>query len=88
MTTADKHQYFSVEPTSMTIPKRGAVAIYAGDAPRKNADGSTSHSMSGPLLIIPPDMWTDPDEIAAKVARVLNDNAHLFFDSAAPDAPQ
>lgn len=44
--------------------------------------------MSGPLLIIPPDMWRDPDGIAAKVASVLNDNAHLFFDSAAPEAPQ
>lgn len=85
---ADKHEYFSVKPTSMTIPQRGALAIYAGDAPRKHADGSTIHSMSGPLLIIPPDMWRDADGIAAKVVRVLNDNAHLFFDSAAPEAPQ
>lgn len=85
---ADKHEYFTVEHTACTIPARGALAIYAGDAPRKNADGSTSYSMSGPLLIIPPDMWRDADGIAAKVARVLNDNAHLFFDSAAPEAPQ
>lgn len=88
MTTRDKHEYFSVETTALTIPKRGAVAVYAGAAPRKHADGSTSHSLRGPLLIIPPDMWADPDGIAAKVARVLNDNAHLFFDSAAPEAPQ
>lgn len=46
------------------------------------------HSLRGPLLVMPPDMWADPDKIAAKVARVLNDSAHLFFDSAAPEAPQ
>ena len=84
-----EHQYFTVEHTACTIPERGALAIYYGDAPRRNeADGTTSHSLRGPLLIIPRDMWAASDEIAAKVARVLNDNAHLFFDSAAPEAPQ
>ena len=34
------------------------------------------------VLIIPPDMWGDPEGIAEKVAKVLNDNASLFFDSA------
>ena len=27
-------------------------------------------------------MWGDAEEVAAKVAKVLNENAHLFFDSA------
>ena len=77
------HQYFTVEPTACTIPKRGALAIYCGDAPRRNeADGTTSYSLRGPLLIIPPYMWGDPEGIAEKVATVLNENASLFFDSA------
>lgn len=80
------HEYFSVETTSCTIRKGGALAIYCGDAPRKNDDGTTSHSLRGPLLIMPHEMWNDPETVAGKVARVLNENAHLFFDSAASDA--
>lgn len=77
------HQYFTVETTSITVQKRGALAIYCGDAPRRNvADGTTSHSLRGPLFIMPPDMWSDPEKVAEKVAKVLNENAHLFFDSA------
>ena len=80
------HQYFAAEPTSCTIHKRGALAIYCGDAPRRNeAEGTTSYSLRGPLLIIPPDMWGDQEGIAEKVAKVLNDNASLFFDSAKSD---
>ena len=80
------HQYFTAEPTSCTIHERGALAIYCGDAPRRNeAAGTTIHSLRGPLLIIPPGMWGDPEGIAEKVARVLNDNASLFFDSAKID---
>ena len=77
------HQYFTAEPTACTIPKRGALAIYCGDAPRRNeAEGTTSYGLRGPMLIIPPGMWRDPEGIAEKVAKVLNDNASLFFDSA------
>ena len=69
--------------------REGAEAItmtYCGDAPRRNeAEGTTSYSLRGPLLIIPPDMWRDPEGIAEKVAKVLNDNASLFFDSAKND---
>lgn len=74
--------YFTVEDTALTIPKRGAMAIYCGDKPRKNPDGTISHSMRAPLLIMPPDMFNDADGVMRKVAQVLNDNAHLFFDSA------
>lgn len=84
-----KHKYFTVGHTACTIPDRGALSIICGDAPRRDeAKGTTSYSLRGPLLLIPPDMWDDPDEIAAKVARVLNDNAHLFFDSALPETPK
>ena len=80
------HQYFTAEPTACTIPKRGALAIYCGDASRRNeAEGTISYSLRGPLLIIQPGMWGDPEGIAEKVAKVLNDNASLFFDSAKSD---
>ena len=85
-TEVTDHQYFTVESTACTIPKRGALAIYCGDAPRRNeAEKTTSYSLRGPLLIIPPDIWDDPEGTAAKVASVLNENAHLFFSSAKPD---
>lgn len=85
----NEHQYFTAEATACTIPKRGALAIYCGDAPRRNeADGTTSHSMRGPLLIIPPEVWSDPEGIAGKVAKVLNDHAHLFFESARAQPPE
>ena len=77
------HKYFTVENTACTIPERGALAIVCGDAPRRNeAEGTTSYSLRGPILIMPPDMWNDPEGPAAKVARILNENAHVFFKSA------
>ena len=76
--------YFTVDPTSCTIPKRGALAIYCGDKPRRNADGSTTHSLRAPLLIMPQEMWHDPEETMLKVAAVLNQHASVFFPSA-PD---
>ncbi len=76
--------YFTVETTSLTIPKRGAKAIYAGDKPRKNADGTTSFSMRAPLLLMPEGMFKDEDEVLRKVADLLNANAAIFFDSAKP----
>lgn len=82
-----ERDYFTVEETSATIPSRGALAIFAGDKPRKNADGSTSHSLRGPLLLMPQEMWSDADETMAKIAKLLNDNAHLFFDSAKAKEP-
>lgn len=76
--------YFTVETTSLTIPKRGAKAIYAGDKPRKNADGTTSFSMRAPLLLMPDGMFKDEDEVLRKVVDLLNVNAAIFFDSAKP----
>ena len=76
--------YFTVETTSLTIPKRGAKAIYAGDKPRKNADGTTSFSMRAPLLLMPEGMFKDEDEVLRKVVDLLNVNAVIFFDSAKP----
>lgn len=80
----DAENYFTVETTSLTIPKRGAKAIYAGDKPRKNADGTTSFSMRAPLLLMPGGMFKDEDEVLRKVVDLLNVNAAIFFDSAKP----
>lgn len=76
-----EHHYFTVEPTALTIPERGALAIYCGDAPRKTETG-TSRSLRAPLLVMPPELFTDADETMAKVASVLNDNAGKFYPSA------
>lgn len=81
------YKYFTVEATIFTIPERGALAIVCGDAPRRNeAEGTTSYSLRGPLLIMPPDLWNDQEEIAARVAQLLNENAHVFFESAREQA--
>jgi hypothetical protein len=76
------HEYFTAEETSLTISTGGALAIFAGDSPRHNADGSTNHALRAPLLLMPQEMWSGQDELMAKIAKVLNDNAHVFFDSA------
>lgn len=77
-----ERDYFEIEETALTIPKRGCKAIYAGDKPRKNADGTTIFSMRAPLLLMPPGMFKDEDEVLRKIVDLLNANAALFFDSA------
>lgn len=74
--------YFTAERTALTIPDRGCVAIYCGDAPTRHDDGTTSYKLRAPLLIIPNGMFDDEDGIAAKVAAILNRHAGEFFDSA------
>lgn len=79
----DGHRYFTVEETAAVIQKRGALAIYCGDAPRRDdEEGTTIHPLRAPLLIMPPDMFSEPEETLAKVAAVLNENAGCFFSSA------
>ena len=79
--------YFNVESTSLTIQHRGALAIYAGEKSRRNPDGTISIFMRAPLLVLPPDMFTDGEAVLDRICKLLNDNAHLFFDSAkAPEA--
>lgn len=84
--SADKpqHDYFTVERTTITIPDDGALAIVAGDAPKHHADGSQSLSLRFPVLLMPPDMVQNPGEIMEAIARILNEHAHKFFDSAKP----
>ena len=77
------HKYFEASSTALTIPKRGAMAIYCGDAPRyDDEEKTTSYQMRAPLLIMPPEMFSDADETMKTVAAVLNENAHRFFSSA------
>ena len=82
-----KHQYFTVGGTALTIHKPGANAIYCGDAPRKNTDGTTSHSLRAPLLIMPPDMFSSEVETLEMIAQALNENASLFYPSANKEVP-
>lgn len=75
-------EYFTAAPTACTIPRRGAMAIYCGEKDRINEQGQRVMSLRGPLLLMPPEMWTDGEETMQRIARLLNDNAALFFDSA------
>jgi len=77
-----ERDYFTVETTSMLIQERGALAIYTGEKPRKNPDGSTSCFMRAPMLLIPQGLSREPEVIMEKVARILNEHAAEFFDSA------
>ena len=79
------YNYFTVETTTLTIPKSGCIAIYAGEKPRRLEDGRTSYSLRAPLFLVPPDMFHNENEVIEKVAKLLNENAHLFFDSATID---
>ena len=78
---ADKHQYFSVLPTSCVAPAKDRLAIYAGDAPRRNEDGTTSMQLRAPVVIMA-GYHDDQEGIAEMIAEVLNENAHRFFESA------
>lgn len=42
----------------------------------------TIFSMRAPLLLMPPGMFKDEDEVLRKIVDLLNANAALFFDSA------
>ena len=76
------HKYFTVEKTSLTLRKPGCLAIYCGDSPRRNADGSTNHSLRAPMAIIPNEMFDDEEGMAGMIADVLNENAHRLYNSA------
>ena len=76
------HRYFTVETTSLTHLPHLATAIYCGDGPRRNADGSNTHLLRFPMAIIPPEMFDDEEEMAETLAEVLNENAHRFYKSA------
>lgn len=76
------HKYFTVETTSLTLRKSGSLAIYCGDSPRRNADGSTNHSLRAPMAIIPPELFDEEEEMATTIGEVLNENAHRFYKSA------
>lgn len=81
------HKYFTVEPTSLTIPEDGALAIFCGDAPRLDETGRpVAFSLRMPILILPPGVWKNPEAVAEDVARVLNESAHVFFSSAKGEA--
>lgn len=77
------HAYFEVDSTNGDIPRRGKrIAVLAGDAPVRNEEnGTTSYSMRFPVMIMS-DLVSEPEDVAEKVAELLNKNAHMFFKSA------
>lgn len=81
----DDHKCFSVETTAATIQKRGALAIYYQRPPRRHDDGSNSISLRLPLLLMPPGVFRNSDEIMARIARILNESASEFHGPAPED---
>jgi hypothetical protein len=82
MSEIESRDYFTVETTAMQIQQRGALAIYAGDKPKLHADGSRTFTLRCPLLIMPQEMWGEPEKLMEKIARILNEHAAEFFSSA------
>jgi hypothetical protein len=76
-------EYFEVDTTGLLIQERGAWAIFCGEKSTRNEDGSTIMHVHAPLLIMPNNgMWANQEEVMTKIARILNENAFEFFDSA------
>lgn len=84
------HKYFTADDCTTDIvaagEKRrrgeGSLAIFAGDAPRRNAQGRiTSMSFRAPLLLVT-DNFGSQGPIAADLVRILNAHAGEFFPSA------
>lgn len=69
--------YFDAQPTSCTIPSRGAWAVYAGEQPYRTERG-ISYPLRFPMVLVP-DFITPQEGTAKAVAEVLNENAGRFF---------
>jgi hypothetical protein len=77
----DKHEYFKVgNASSLAHPKDG-LCIFAGDAPVRHDDGTTSFSLRAPIVTIS-SIINDREQIAEVIAEILNENAHRLFSSA------
>lgn len=80
-----REKYFEVQFTAYRDKRprtADVVAIYAGEKPRKNENGTTSMSLRFPALIVS-EYTADGKEFGEKVAELLEENAHRFFSSAA-----
>lgn len=85
-----EHRYFTVSECSIDIvypgtrrkTGEGSLAIYAQDAPSRDAEGRVrSFSFNAPVLLVT-DWFSPKQEIAAEVAALLNAHAAEFFPSA------
>lgn len=78
-----EHKYFEAMQTTYRVPKdqQVCIAIYAGDAPRKNENGDTVHQLRMPIVLMT-ENFTNAEETARLIAEILNENAGRFFDSA------
>lgn len=77
-----EHKYFTVGNASYVADPDDGLCIFAGDAPKRIDDETTSHSLRAPFVLIS-GIIDDRNNIAAVLAEVLNENAHRFFSSAA-----
>jgi len=85
-----EHQYFTVAESSIDLvyphadneDGTGSLAIFAQDAPSRDADGRVrGMKFSAPVLLVT-DWFSPKQEIAAEVAALLNTHAAEFFPSA------
>lgn len=88
-------QYFTVGFTSVEMESKRepgvrkvlpALTIFSAD-PVVTPDGAIKACAPWPFLVITPGLWSDEQERAERVAKLLNENAHLFFESARTDQP-
>lgn len=70
---------FHLAATAMTIQQRGALAIYAGPKTQVMPDGTRRIGMNAPMLIMPPQVFSEPRSIMERVAKILNANDTAFF---------
>ena|SRR5688572_20702115 len=82
-----EHKYFSIGYASHIANPKDGMCIFAGEAPTRNDNGSTSFSLRAPMVLIS-EVVGDRYEIAKTVEAVLNENAHRFFSSAANSQSQ
>lgn len=78
---SEKHEYFTVGNASSIAHPEDGLCIFAGDAPVRNDNGSTSHHLRAPIVTIS-SIINDREQIAEVLAEVLNENADRFFPSA------
>lgn len=88
-------QYFTVGFSLMDMGSKSepgvfkrhrACTIFSAD-PVATPDGTIKTCAPWPFLVIPPGLWSDEQQTAESLAKLLNENAHLFFKSARTDQP-
>lgn len=77
-----EHKYFSIGNASAFANPDDGLCVFAGDAPKRTGEYTTSHSLRAPFVLIS-SIVSDRRDMAEILEEVLNQNAHRFFSSAA-----